>query len=230
MLDAFTAWLLYMSIQLGMTRTSVCWCTMSAELPVAARRSACLYLACSSAAAVGCVGPGMGTGLGVGLGADLGWNWDWGLAASAGSFAFCKQARRTIQKQMLSMRIKRTAVDFIRMLDALTVCLVFMNTELSHGAPQRAGPGGCSVVAAPSSAQAPRLPGCPWQRAEAPPCSWPGAWRRLQAAWAQAWARAWARARARAQAGAGTGAWQWLQAPLPSVSRPGGQFRTKCSA
>ena len=91
---------------------------MSAELPVAARRSACLYLACSSAAAVGCVGPGMGTGLGVGLGADLGWNWDWGLAASAGSFAFCKQARRTIQKQMLSMRIKRTAVDFIRMLDA----------------------------------------------------------------------------------------------------------------
>ena len=99
MVDAFTAWLLYMSIQLGTTRTSVCWCTMSAELPMAARRSACLYLACSFAAAVGCVGPGMGTGLGVGLGADLGWGWDWGMAAAAGSFAFCKQAKRTVSEK-----------------------------------------------------------------------------------------------------------------------------------
>ena len=62
-------------------------------------------------------------------------------------------------------------------------------------------------MAAPSSAQALRLPGCPWQRAEAPPCSWPGAWRRLQAAWAQAWAQGWARARARARAWAWAGAW-----------------------
>ena len=65
------------------------------------------------------MGAGLDAGTGAGTGAGSGWGWDWGSAAAAGSFAFCKQARRTIQNQMLSMRMMRTAVDFISMLPAL---------------------------------------------------------------------------------------------------------------